>query len=264
MQSTTSVNTTSMRSPTPWLPKFKPRADSRLRLFCFPYAGGTTLTYRNWEANLPASVEVVPVELPGRGSRLSEPFTPDLVEMAKAIAHMLLPHLDKPFAFFGHSMGATLSFELARELRRAHGREPSGLFISGRLAPQLPRRHEITFDLPEPEFVEEIRRLNGTPKEVLEHPELMQIIIPLLRADFEACQTYTYTPEPPLSCPFIVFGGLQDKDISRDELEAWSEHTTGAFSLRMMPGDHFFVNTAQSLILRVLGQELQRQQSQMR
>jgi medium-chain acyl-[acyl-carrier-protein] hydrolase len=151
--------------------------------------------------------------------------------MVKSISEVIEPHLDKPFAFFGHSMGAMISHDLARALRRKYGVEPVHLFVSGRRAPQMPRTRKTTYDLPEPEFIEELRRLNGTPQEVLDQPELMQLMIPLLRADFSVCQTYQYEPEPPLTCPITVFGGLED-ETTREELVGWRAQTSAACTSR--------------------------------
>jgi medium-chain acyl-[acyl-carrier-protein] hydrolase len=180
----------------------------------------------------------------------------NLSALVKALAKVMRPFLDKPFAFFGHSMGAMIAFELARELRRSDELQPVRLFASGRRAPHIESEEELTYNLPEEEFIEAVRNINGTPKEVLEHAELMQMMMPLLRADFEVVETYAYAPDSPLDCPMTVLGGLQDVHVPRENLEAWREHTRGAFSLRLMPGDHFFVNTAQEFIYRVLAQEL--------
>jgi len=142
-------------------------------------------------------------------------------------------------------------------LRREHGPGPVHLFVSGRRAPQVPDPDPPTYNLPEPEFLEELRRLNGTPKAVFEHPELMQLMIPILRADFELVQTYMYLPEPPLDCPISAFGGLQDEDVTREHLEAWRDQTTASFSLQMFPGDHFFLHTAQAFLLQTIACKLQ-------
>jgi medium-chain acyl-[acyl-carrier-protein] hydrolase len=255
---TTSSPVETAPARTPWLAYHKPVPQARLRLFCLPFAGGNALTFRHWQSGLHPGIEVCPIQLPGRGGRLREPASTSLPATARALAEALRPYADKPCAFFGHSMGALTAFELARQLRRAGGPEPLHLFVSGSRAPQLPRTDPLTYDLPEPEFVAELRRLNGTPHEVLEHPELMTLMLPLLRADFEAVQTYSYTPEPPLACPLTAFGGLQDRDVQREQLEAWREQTTGAFSVRMFPGDHFFLNSAEPLLLTVIAQELAR------
>lgn len=239
-----------------WFPRPKPNRRARLRLFCFPYAGGNSFAFRRWQAELPDFVEVLPAQLPGRVNRLDENAFTDLLQLVECLSAAIFNYLDKPFAFFGHSMGAMISFELARKLRREQASQPLQLFVSGRVAPQLPRRTPPVHDLPEPEFVEELRRLNGTPREVLEHPELMPLLIPLLRADFSVVGTYRYYPESPLACPITAFGGLHDPEVSREDLEAWREQTVSAFSPRMLPGDHFFLQSAEPLILRVIGQHL--------
>jgi len=180
-----------------------------------------------------------------------------LSPLVQALAEAILPFLDRPFAFFGHSMGAMISFELARILRRSPGLKLAHLFVSGRVAPHIIEDDRHTHELPEPEFIEELRRLNGTPIEALEHPELMQLMTPLLRADFSVVGTYTYLPDLPLSCPITALGGLQDSEVSREQLEAWREHTTASFSLHMFPGDHFYLNTERPLLLRVLSRKLE-------
>lgn len=241
-----------------WLviPKNKPSA--RLRLFCFPYAGGNAWTFHKWPESLPGWVELIALQLPGRGNRIHEkPFT-NLLPLVQAIAPEIEPYLDKPFAFFGHSMGAMIAFELARHFRRERRILPAQLFISGRRAPHLPRKEKDLSTLSDPEFLESLRDLNGTPKEVLEHRELMQLMSTLLRADFAVCQHYTYRHEPPLDCPILAFGGLSDREVSRKQVEAWGEHTCARFAIRMLPGDHFFLNSDQATLLTLLSQELNR------
>lgn len=188
---------------------------------------------------------------------MQEPPLTDLLALVKDIAHWIRPNLDTPFAFFGHSMGALVGFELTRFLRREEGIGPVGLFVSGCGAPQIPDRNlPTTYDLPDSELLEELRRLNGTPKEVLEHPELMQLMLPLLRADFETIETYTYFPEPPLDCPIAAFGGLRDPKMKREHLELWRDQTTAGFTLRMFNGDHFFLDQAEPELLYALAREL--------
>ena len=239
---------------TPWITYYKPNPQARLRLFCFPYAGGGTSVFREWVDQMPDTVEVCPVQLPGREARLTEEPFKRLSTLVRAAAQALLPFLEKPFAFFGHSMGALVSFELARELRRQHDLAPAHLFVSGHGPPQMPDNSDSIYDLPDAQFMKELHSLNGTPKEVLDHPALMALMLPMLRADFEVCQTYDYVDEPPLSCPLTVFGGLQDEP-DRKSLETWHEQTTASFSLRMLPGDHFFLHTAQSQLIRIVAQE---------
>lgn len=241
-----------------WVTCPKPNPQAKLRLFCFHYAGGGALSFRTWSDSLPLTVEVCPIELPGRGFRLMEPPFTRLEPLIQAIAHALLPCLDKPFAFFGHSMGGLVSFELAQILRKKYDLSPVHLFVSGRRAPQVPDPKPPIHALAEPAFLEELRRLNGTPEAVLENAELMQLLLPTLRADFAVIETYVYAPEPPLDCPITAFGGLQDREVSCDDLKAWQEQTNAAFSLQMLPGNHFFLHSAQPLLLQSLSRELHR------
>jgi medium-chain acyl-[acyl-carrier-protein] hydrolase len=250
----TLIDTPSVIS-TPWITYYKPNPHARLRLFCFPYAGGGTAVFRTWVDRMPDTVEVCPVQLPGRETRVMEAPFNRLSTLVRAAAQALLPYLEKPFAFFGHSMGALVSFELARQLRREHDLAPAHLFVSGRWPPQMLDRSDPTYDLPDAQFMKELHSLNGTPKKVLEHPALMALMLPMLRADFEVCQTYGYVDEPPLNCPLTVFGGLQDEP-DRKSLDTWREQTTASFSLRMLPGDHFFLHTARSQLIRIIAQEL--------
>lgn len=240
----------------PWFTCFKRDKDASLRLFCFPYAGGGSLIYRTWPQYLPAGVEGYSAQLPGRGTRLKEePYT-SLSSLVDAVATMLIRYSDKPFAFFGHSMGAMISFELAHKLRNEGRAEPVHLFISGTSSPQCHETVRKTYCLPDNELIDELRRLNGTPKELLEHAELLQLMLPLLRADFEVCQTYVYPARPPLNCPITVFGGLRDDEVTRQRLEGWREHTTASFSLEMLPGDHFFLHSSEKTLVSRVSREL--------
>jgi len=227
---------------------FHPNPQAALRLFCFPYAGGSAAIFRKWVENLPQTIELCAVELPGRISHIQTSPLTRIEPLVDAIATALLPYLDKPFAFFGHSMGGLVSFELARLLRAKYSVQPVYLFISGRHAPQLRARTAPIHALPEPEFLAQLRRLGGTPQAVLENAELMQILIPILRADFAVLENYTYTNEPPLDCAIAAFGGLEDPEVSYTELEAWRDMTTSSFQLQMFPGDHFFLHCAQPLL----------------
>lgn len=239
-----------------WITCPKPNPQASLRLFCFPYAGGSSLIFRTWADSLPKNIEVCPIEYPGRGTQIrSVPFT-RLEPLVSELAPLLLPYLNKPFAFFGHSMGGLICFEVARILRRNYNKNPVHLFISGRSAPQIPHCDPPIHALSEPEFLEELRLLNGTPEAVLQNLELMQLLLPILRADFAVLETYTYTNEPPLEFPITAFGGLQDKKVSAQDLVAWGEQTTSSFELEMFSGDHFFLHSAQSILLHTIAQKL--------
>ncbi len=191
-----------------WVTFPKPNPEASLRLFCFPYAGGNSSIFRTWPNSLLKTVEVSPIELPGRAAQMRlAPFT-RLEPLVQTVAQDLMPYLNKPFAFFGHSMGALVSFELTRVLRRDYGISPVHLFVSGRQAPQIPDSTQPIHALPEPEFKEELRRLNGTPTAILENAELMKLILPTLRADFAVIETYIYMNEPPLDCPIQHFPAM--------------------------------------------------------
>ncbi len=240
-----------------WIIRTTPNPGAHMRLFCFPYAGGGAAVFHQWPKDLPPSVEVCAIQLPGRASRLDEaPFT-QLVPLVREITRALDSYLDKPFAIFGHSMGALVGFEVARQLRSERNVEPAHLFASASKAPQSPL-DTPTYNLPESLFIDELRRINGTPQEVFQKHELMQLMIPILRADFEVTETYTYTADRPFACPISCFGGIQDVDIGRKDLEAWREQTTGAFKLRMFPGDHFFLLTHAKIVLELISRELYR------
>jgi medium-chain acyl-[acyl-carrier-protein] hydrolase len=247
-----------MIAKTPWLAGRKPNPKARVRLFCFPYGGGGDSIFRSWQNVLPDTIEVCPLQLPGRGSRITEPSFTELRPLVRAAGQAIAPYLDKPFAFFGHSMGALVGFELARHLRRDYGSQPVRLFVSGRCSPQT-FIEPFSPDLPDSEFLKVLRRSDGTPEEVLENSELMELLLPAVRADYVVCKSYGYTLEPPFGFPITVFGGLDDRGVTRDCIEGWREHTTGSFIMRMLPGNHFFLNlsTSRLHLLEAISKELE-------
>ena len=239
-----------------WLAYREVNPRARLRMFCFPYAGGGASAYRGWNTSLPADMEVCPVQLPGRESRLRDPAFDRAKPLIQSVADALEPYFDMPFVFFGHSMGGMISFELSRELRRRGKTLPLHIFVSGRRAPQLPAREEPIHDLPEDQFFEKLRELNGTPEEVLQHAELMKLLLPVLRADFAVNETYEFTEEPPFDFGISAFGGLGDEEVTKDDLELWKLHTRGRFRVRMLPGDHFVRPATTDLITEAVARAL--------
>jgi len=239
------------------LPFLKPNPLARLRLFCFPYAGAGATVFHKWYDKVPSFIELCSVQLPGRETWMSaDPFT-RLQPLIEAIAREILPYLDKPFVFFGHSMGALLSFELARHLRSERGLSPDYLFVSGRRAPHIVDAISDIHSLPDTQFLEKLRDLSRTHNGSREREELARLFLPIIRADIGICETYVYTSEPPLICPVLAFGGLDD-DIATEALLAWREHTVAEFRLQMLPGEHFFIHSAESLFLRILLRECDR------
>jgi medium-chain acyl-[acyl-carrier-protein] hydrolase len=230
-----------------------------LRLFAFPYAGGSAAVYHAWRRLLPAEVHLCPVELRGRGTRISEAPLQNLDLLTASLADELAPFLEVPFAFFGHSMGALVAYELTRLLRNRGEALPRIVMVSGRPAPHCtPERRNLHL-LSENDLKEELGRLDGTLAEILEHPELMDLFLPILRADFAVCERYRHSEESPLACPISAFGGLNDPDVSQKDVQAWHSHTRGPFRARMFPGNHFFLNgEAREPLVRAVGEDLVR------
>lgn len=233
----------------PWIAYYKPRASARLRLFCFHYAGGSASAFRTWPDALPEEIEVCPIQLPGREQCLWEPpFT----RVSFLLDHMhcaLQPYMDLPFAFVGHSMGAVIAFELARELRRQNHEGPFRVFVSGCRAPQLPNPKPFVHLLSEEQLIAHLRRHKGTSESVLQNADLMHLLLPIIQADFALYETYVYEEQEPLACPITAFGGLQDIEASGSDLAAWQGQTRSAFALHMYSGDHFFLHSAQVELL---------------
>lgn len=239
-----------------WLPYFKGNRRAKLSLFCFPHSGAGASVYLDWEQYLPSEIELIPVQLPGRENRISEePFT-EMETLIDDLSAGLKPYLQRPFAFFGHSMGALVSYELTKRIREKFNLGPEILIVSGINAPHLPRQRSAIHHLPDDRFLAEIDELNGTAQEVLENRELLSLLLPTLRADFKLCDTYIYLDEGQIDCPIAAFNGLQDRYISREGTDAWRNLTTAPFSIRMFPGDHFYLNSGRVLFLKMLLREL--------
>jgi medium-chain acyl-[acyl-carrier-protein] hydrolase len=219
-----------------------------LRLYCFPYAGGSPWAFRSWAPRMPPGVEMRPVQLPGHGSRLLEPRHSRIEPLVEA----LLTDVDfeAPLALFGHSMGALVAYEIARRLPG----EPDCLYVSAHRAPQLPNRDVAIHALPEERFIQELRRLNGTPEAVLSHRELRELTLPVLRDDFALAHAYSHTPEPILRCRVVAFGGRDDPAVREHEVAAWRAVTTGPFRMHMVPGDHLSIDSVLGALTRDLSE----------
>jgi medium-chain acyl-[acyl-carrier-protein] hydrolase len=238
-----------------------PDAPALLRLFCFPYAGGGASAFRLWGRILPPEVQVCPVQLPGRETRLSERAHTGLRPLVTELVEALGPWLDLPYAFFGHSLGALVAFELIRELRRQAVPQPARLFVSAARAPHLPLREPRIHDLPEAQFLAELcRRYGGMPAEVLRSPDLLRLLLPVLRGDLSVLETFEYQGDEPLACPVVAFGGLQDAHVTRDDLAHWRDETSSAFALQLFPGTHLYLRdnpeAAPRAVARYLTQHL--------
>jgi medium-chain acyl-[acyl-carrier-protein] hydrolase len=240
----------------PWLPDRRD-ACGGVRLFCFPYAGGSYGIYSSWQRRFPRNIEVCAVELPGRVSRAHEAPVDRLEPLVDALLRALARHWDGPFAFFGYSMGALIAFELARRLMRAQLRAPIHLFVAACPAPQLATERVHWSRFSDGELLTELqRRYRPLPSEVLADPGLMSVILPMLRADLQLSDEYRCTPGSPLRCPLTAFGGTHDSAVTPAELAAWAENTSGTFDLQQFEGDHFFLETQRDSLLRAIGRRL--------
>ena len=236
-------------------PRFNPNAEARL--FLFPYAGGGPAAFSRWTAEFPATIEAWIAHYPGRGSRHNELPIKQISALVEKLSEAIQPLLDRPFAFFGHSMGGLVAFELVKYLRDNDSSQPANLFISACGAPHLPDPHQPIHALPDAEFVHALKELNGIPSELLDFPEIIEVLLPALRADFEIVESYRYTPnKPPLDILIVAYGGLNDPRISREQLEGWATQTNSDFKSIYFPGDHFFINVAKDEIVRSIAREL--------
>ena len=245
-------------SPNPWITCPRPNPDAALRLYCLPHAGGGAGIFRTWSASLPEAVEVRGLQLPGRESRLLETPFENTVPAVAALVEAFVPDLDRPYALFGHSMGALIGFELCRELRRRGVELPRHVFASAYRAPQLPDPEPPLYQLPQDEFLTEVnRRYDAVPQEVLNSAELLELMLPGLRADIAICDTYSYQEGPPLPCDLSAFGGREDGQVPEDTLRAWQDQTSGRFELHMFEGGHFFLQSAEAAVLQQVHRVLQ-------
>lgn len=239
-----------------WYVRNTRRANAQLSLFCFAYGGASAAIFRDWMELLTPRVEIMAVELPGHGSRRDEePFTA-IDPLVDALVSALLPDLNKPFAIFGHSLGALVGYELARRLYTTVGLQPRRLFASGHNAPGWKDDSKPVHDLPDEEFIAELRRLNGTPRDILADAELMQLALPVLRADFRLNETYQHRSFPLLSCPVSAYGGACDEEVSAAAISAWRSTTKGPFVSRMFEGDHFFIHSVTAQLVRQIELDL--------
>jgi medium-chain acyl-[acyl-carrier-protein] hydrolase len=239
-----------------WIERTRASGIPQFRLFCFPYAGGGTAIFRDWAKELGLNVEVCAIRLPGRERRFGEAPMRRSEQIVAAVVPILRDLLDLPFAMFGHSMGAVLAYEVARALRAAAAAEPRLLVVSAHNAPQSPPRHRNWHTLPRDALIAQLKALNGTPPEIFEHDDLVDLMLPMLRGDLELIETYQCAAGPLLTCPVLAIGGADDADVPSQELAGWASVTTGSFKPLRLPGGHFFITTGRTGFLQTLRREL--------
>lgn len=237
-----------------WFRRFHPAPEAKARLVCLPHAGGSASFYFPVSRALAPDIEVLAVQYPGRQDRRHEPFLTTIDALAERVAELLRDKTDRPLALFGHSMGGMVAYEVVRRLEQ-EGLPVAGLFVSGRRAPSR-RRDESVHTRTDDGVIAELRRLSGTEMDLLGDEDVVRMILPVVRNDYRAVETYRHTPGEPLSAPVVAFTGTDDPVASVDEVGSWEDHTEGGFELVTLEGGHFFLTRHQDVILRYLADRL--------
>lgn len=228
-----------------------------MRLYCLPYSGASAMVYVKWQGRLPAWLQLCPLELPGRGQRYSEPLYTDIRLLGQHLADELAVQADDvPYALYGHSLGALLSWHVAQALVERGCRLPSALIVSGTAAPSQRDDSELAQPLSDERLLERLQELGGTPAMVFDSPQLLELVLPVLRADFQLCGSHCYTAHAPLDLPLLVMAG-RDDTATPEQLQAWRQETRGPFAVQMFDGGHFFIGSAQDAVLTALQQFLE-------
>ncbi|MFE2546309.1 thioesterase II family protein [Actinacidiphila glaucinigra] len=238
-----------------WIRRYHPSEGGRVRLVCLPHAGGSASFYFPMSQALAPASDVLSVQYPGRQDRRDEPGITDMATYADALTRELLPWIDRPLAFFGHSMGAVLAFEVTRRLEREHGVTPLRIFASGRRAPSS-HRHETVHLRDDDGVVAEMRELSGTDSRILGDEEILRMVLPAIRSDYTAIENYRATPGDRVSTPITVLTGDADPRTTREEAQAWAQHTTGEFEIHCFAGGHFFLANHQEAIMKLVSEGL--------
>lgn len=237
-----------MSTPSWWItPERRPLAE--IRLFAFPYAGGSAGSFRAWAKRLSPRIELSVLQLPGREDRYHEPMLTSMAAVVPPVCASLSHRADKPFVLFGHSVGALMAFEVVRRLEALGQCLPLELVVGGKRAPHVPIDRTPLHELSDADLIDRLRRFGGTPQAVLDTPELLELFLPRLRADFQINETYRHTEGAKLSVPVTVLGGVDDPETTPETLQAWQRHADGGFRLRMYPGGHFFIHQIEDRVL---------------
>ena len=244
---------TGTKAPGAWIVRPQPRPEARLRLFCFPFAGGGASAFVPWAETVPADVEVCVIQMPGREERLGEPLIEDMSVLVATLTKEIAALSDRPFAFLGHSMGAIVAYETARHLRETGAATPSHLFVSARAAPQLQDHSAPLRFLDDDSFVDRLHQTYGAvPEAIRNSADLREVFLPILRADVALLETHPDAVSEPLDCPITALGGTGDPAISAEMLAGWRGRTSAAFTQHAFPGDHFYITSAREAVLATI------------
>jgi medium-chain acyl-[acyl-carrier-protein] hydrolase len=240
-----------------WIEFYKPNNKSKVRLFCFHHGGGGASAFYKWADKLPETIELGAVQLPGRENRFDEPLLQNMEEVIHGLLKNFDSYLGKPYIFFGHSMGAKISFELARALRNLNLPLPSHLVVSGCGAPHLPSDRPPIHALPDHEFISQLLIYNGIPPEIINNKEdLINLYLPIIKADFKILENYEFKIEEALPCNIVAIHGREDSTVEEENILEWKYHTAYNFRYFSTSGDHFFIKSAQNEVLNIIIQSL--------
>lgn len=226
-------------STSSWFRKYRRVPVPARRLLVFPHAGGSASVFRSWPNHLPPDIEMLAVQYPGRQDRLHEPCLDRMEEMADAISAAALSLRGTPIALFGHSMGASIAHEVALRLERRHGLVADTLLVSARLPPRYHRSRDPRAD--DEALLADVRRLDGRGAAVLDDPDMRELVLPAIRADYRLADTYVASPGQTVTAPVVAYVGDRDPDVRVSQMRAWSEVTAAGFVVGVFPGDHFYL-----------------------
>lgn len=239
--------------PNPWLPLHNPTRSAGARLFCFPYAGGSAQVFRRWAGALGPTFDVCAVQPPGRWNRFTEPLISDLPTLVRSAQDGLREYLIEPFALYGHSVGALVAFEFARQLRRERLPEPAHIFVAARRAPHISSGLPAIDRLSDDQLLQLIAgRFDALPHVILQDRDLLSVLLPILRADLKLDESYSFEPDEALACPLTVLGGTADRTTTVAMLEAWGEYARGGVTVETIEGGHFFLEDARDAVLATI------------
>ncbi|MFJ4570458.1 thioesterase II family protein [Streptomyces sp. NPDC088846] len=246
---------TTERSENLWFRRLRAPDEPTLRLACFPHAGGTASMFQGWRRLLPPDVELLAAHYPGRQDRIADPVIESMDELADRITHALLGDLDRPLALFGHSMGSAVAYAVAARLTVEHGVRPALLIVSGRPAPHRAEPTTVHRDSDEA-IIESLRRLGSTQLDAYDDPDLRELLMPALRADYRVLETGRPTDPVALATPIVACAGISDPRCGVDGLRSWSTLTTSPFTHRVFPGDHFYVEPYEADLVAYVSKHL--------